>query len=645
MKSLSFCLTMSLCLLAQAQTTASTTSQPPVLISGEITAKNAQAIFIPHAYAGQATVRYFLSEGSLVKPGDLILRIDNNAQNDIEQLEIGLQQSRFRAAAEQAKLKLASLEAEKNYLLAKTSLAKAEIDAALPRAQISALDFDKYQGEKERASRDLQVKSHALSMAKEALRRAQNDAELEYKKQQDNLQFQRQLLSKAEVRAEKAGVVVHAYSNNSGERIEQGSNAEIGELAGHVIGDGAMHIKAWAVEADRARLQIGMPVKVSVDALPGTSFFSQIDFISQAPEERKRWGKARYFQLDIKLPENLNLPLVAGMSVLLEPQAKLQQISKLNLSSANTRLSGKEFLAEGEIVSRKNFAISPPSIPYTWQYSLQQISNEGSLVKAGEIITQFQAQDLQNKINTFKSTLNEKNRSLDKLKLEHQEADKNSELNFIQAKAEAEKAARKASLPKELVRRVDYDKLVLEKNLQAELALLAGNIRDAEVQARKAERSNMEADINLNQGYLRQYIAGQAALSIRAPFAGIFSQKTSYSGEKFSTGSQIWLGMSVANLADPTQLFVRAQIPEIQTSQIRLGQLVQVRLNGANLNLPAKVSALGQVFHTKSQAQTQVVRDIELEFTAPTKDLKPGAMVQVVIPGAATTAASTPIKS
>ncbi len=314
MKVLLLYLALGASLQAQAQASSTSATSAPVLISGEITAKNAQAIFVPHSYSGQAVIRFFLPEGSPVKPGDVILRIDSSAQSDIEQLEIGLQQSQHRAKAEQAKLSVASLDAEKNYLIAKTTLAKAEIDARLPKAQISALDFDKYQGEKERAMRDLQVKSHAWEMAKEALQRAQNDAGLDYKKLQNNLQFQRQLLSKAEVRAEKAGIVVHAYSNNSGERIEQGSNAEIGELAGHVISDGAMHIKAWAVEADRSKLQAGMPVKVNIEALPSASFISKIDFISQAPEERKRWGKARYFQLDIKLPENHQFLCLAGFS-------------------------------------------------------------------------------------------------------------------------------------------------------------------------------------------------------------------------------------------------------------------------------------------------------------------------------------------
>lgn len=615
-----------------------------ILISGEIIAKNAQPIFIPHSYSGQVTIRYFLPEGTQVKPGDVVLRIDSSAQNDIEQLEIGLQQTQHKVSAEQAKLQVASLEAEKQFLIAKTTLAKADIDALLPKGQISGLDFDKYQGEKARAERDLQVKLHAYAMAKEALSRAQQDAALEHKKLLNNLQFQRQLLNRAEVKANQAGVVIHAYSNNSGERIEQGSTAEIGELAGHIIGDGDIHIKAWAIEADRIKLRPGMPVRVSIDSQPGLSFTSKINEISQAPEERKQWGKARYFQFDVSLPDSLSAKLVAGMSVLIEPlAANASEVNKVSFDSKKTAVNNKEISAEGEILSRRNFSVVPPGIPYTWQFNLQQIGSDGSSVKSGDIVTRFQAGDLQNKINLTKSMLNEKMRALDKSRLEHQEADKNSQLIALQAQSEADKAARKATMPKELIRRVDYDKLVLEKALQTELAQLATKSRDAEIYARKAERATMEADINLNQEKLRQYIAGQASLIVKAPFTGVFNTKTNYNGEKLTTGSQVWLGMAVANLADPDQLYVRAQVPEVQTAQIQAGQLAQVSLSGANQLLKARVKALGQVFHSKSQAQTQIVRDIELEIMEPAKNLKPGSMVQVVFPAKAGTPV-TPVR-
>jgi hypothetical protein len=58
------------------------------------------------------------------------------------------------------------------------------------------------------------------------------------------------------------------------------------------------------------------------------------------------------------------------------------------------------------------------------------------------------------------------------------------------------------------------------------------------------------------------------------------------------------------------------------------------------------VTGLGRAFHSKSAAQAVAIRDVELEFDAPAKDLKPGAAVQVeLLPDAARQVAPTPTRS
>jgi hypothetical protein len=58
-------------------------------------------------------------------------------------------------------------------------------------------------------------------------------------------------------------------------------------------------------------------------------------------------------------------------------------------------------------------------------------------------------------------------------------------------------------------------------------------------------------------------------------------------------------------------------------------------VSGSRQALTARVTRLGRAFHSKSAAQAIVVRDVQLEFDAAPKDLKPGAAVQVeLLPGA-----------
>jgi multidrug resistance efflux pump len=102
------------------------------------------------------------------------------------------------------------------------------------------------------------------------------------------------------------------------------------------------------------------------------------------------------------------------------------------------------------------------------------------------------------------------------------------------------------------------------------------------------------------------------------------------------------MGLSVATLADPTQLGIDAKVPEAQAAAVQVGQAARVTVTGTRQALAAHVTALGRAFHGKSATQAAVVRDVQLEFDTPPRDLKPGAAVQVeLLPGAVRRIAST----
>ncbi|MFZ6744331.1 HlyD family secretion protein [Undibacterium sp. JH2W] len=600
----------------------------PVLLTGEVIAKDSQIIFVPPSNSSPVVLSNFVAEGSKVNKGDLVLRIETPNNASIEQLEIGMQQTKAKTDSELAKLEVAALEAEKNLLTAKAALAKSLVDAALPKAQISALDFDKYQAEKERSERDQQVKQLAFDDANTSISRKKSDADLELKKQEININYLKTQLTRSEVRASQDGYVVHGYSNWRNERLEEGSSAFPGNNAGQVIGSGQMEVRAWALEADRIYLKEGQTLSLKFDALPGSEILASIANISNAPEEHSIWGYGRYFRIDIKLPAQHNFKLVPGMSVMIEPM----QAPRKSNDRATTK--AQDLTIEGEIQSRVITPIGPPSIPYIWQYTLAQMAPEGSIVKAGDMLATFQAAEVANKLASQKSQLNEKLRALEKFKLEQTEAEKAADLAVAEAQSNAEKAARKATMPKELIRRVDYDKLVIEKSLNNELAALSQKLRTAQTRARKAEKTGLDTEITMLQGKIDSLLKGQKAMTVTASKPGMMIYKSNFEGEKFTAGSQIWMGLSIASVADPDKLFVLAKVPEAQSSTIKIGQNARITIPGANTTVSARVTGLGNVFHSKSTSQPIIVRDIELEFEQMPKGLKPGAAVQAILSGA-----------
>lgn len=597
----------------------------PVLLTGEVDAINSQAIFVPPSNSSPVVLRNFVAEGSIVKAGDLLLRIETQGNTNLEQLRIEAEQARARAEREVADLEVKAIEAEKLLVGAQAALAKSKVDAALPKSQISKLDYDRYQGERERAERDLVVRQKAHENANEAIARRHSDSELEQKKLQINLIFTQTQLAQSEVRAKQDGVVVHGYSTWRGERYEEGSSAFPGNRVGQVMGSGQMLVRAWALEADRLFLSEGQKVHLNFDALPGAALQAHISSIASAPEARASWGSGRYFRLEIALPNAHGIALVPGMSV------QIEALNSAGTASAAARASEDELAIEGEIASRLATPISPPAIQNVWQYTLAHIAPEGAMVKAGETIARFEATEISSQLDTQRSTLNEKQRALEKLKLDQTEADKSGDLAVSEAHSNAEKAARKASMPKDLIRRIDYDKLVIERSLNQQLAELATRQRQAQGRARKAELAGLQSELAQLHSSIDLLLKGQKALSVAAPRSGMLLYRSSFNGDKFAVGSRVWMGLSIATLADPAQLFVNAKVPEAQAVSAYVGQPVRINVPGANQTLAAHVSALGLIYHSKSASQPIIVRDLEIEFDSPPKDLKPGAAVQAAL--------------
>jgi multidrug efflux pump subunit AcrA (membrane-fusion protein) len=438
-----------LLLLASA---AAATPNRPVLLTGEVIAVDSQPIFVPPSNSAPVLLRNFVAEGTMVKKGDVVLRIEAKESNSVSQNEIEYEQARAKSDREVADLAVKAVEAEKALVNADAALQKARVDAAIPRDHVSALDYDRYQGELERSERDLDLKRKAALNANETVTRRRADGELEAKKLLLNLVYLKSLLAEAEVRAARDGVVVHGYNEWRGERCDEGTSAFPGNTAGQILGSGQVQVRAWALEADRPFLSEGQAVRLGFDALPGVSLVAKIERIASAPQTRTVWGSGRYFQLDIALPSNHDAPLVPGMSVVIEP-------GDAAVTPASSGVSiPSELTLEGEIASRQSIPVSPPEIPEVWQFNLAQLAPEGTTIRAGEPIAVFEAPDLGTKLDTKQSTLKEKQRALEKLKLDHAEAEKAADVDVSQAQSNAEKAERKASQPKDQIRRVDNDK-------------------------------------------------------------------------------------------------------------------------------------------------------------------------------------------
>lgn len=293
-------------------------------ITGELRASDAEGIYVPQSESNPVVLRYFVPEGTVVEPGDVLLRIDpGSAASQVDQLRSQLEVLKATVAKDIAVLEVAEVDAELAARQAAAALAKADIDAKVPAEFRSKLDFDRLQGERLRAEQEAALKQVEWSNARDAVARRRSDSSIEIEKMETDLANAERQVSRAERRAKTRGRVLYGFDPWQGRRYQEGATAYSGHRVGDVIGQSKLDVVAYALEPDRAELALGDSVSLRLDALPDVQLTGKVQRISGAPEPRGQWGEGRYFTIDISIEQEVGeLSLLPGMSVQVEVPAK-----------------------------------------------------------------------------------------------------------------------------------------------------------------------------------------------------------------------------------------------------------------------------------------------------------------------------------
>jgi HlyD family secretion protein len=293
---------------------------PRVILSGEVLAQNAQPVYCPPSNTSPVVLRYYVNEGTAVKKGDVIVRIDaGQSAAMIQTLTAQIEQTDARVAQEVATLAVAAIDAERALVDADALHRKAQVDAAIPKQHLSALDYDRYQGELIRTERDLELRSKERNAADAAVARRRDDARLEIDKLRQDLLYHQSQVAMSEVKADVDGIVVHGFNPWRGDRFDEGSSAWPGMKIGEVVDRGPVTVQAYAMEADRSAIAVGQKVRLRFDARPDLKLDATIATISGAPAAKMEMGAGRYFTVTMPIEGSAEFGLLPSSSVRVEP--------------------------------------------------------------------------------------------------------------------------------------------------------------------------------------------------------------------------------------------------------------------------------------------------------------------------------------
>lgn len=302
----------------------------------------------------------------------------------------------------------------------------------------------------------------------------------------------------------------------------------------------------------------------------------------------------------------------------------------LALAACAGATSAATLKVDGEIFARRTAALMPPSVEQIWMFNITQLAPDGAPVKKGDVVMAFDAGEVMKQLVQKQGTLKEKQSQLDKLVLDLAERERNERVTTAEARASENKAQTKTAQPAELIGGIAYKKLLVERHKSERRMALTLQRERLAAEQRAQERRMLAADVAQLQADVRDLQASIGAMNVAAPRSGVMMHKSSWRGDKFDVGSQVWRGQAVAEIPDASTLAVSAQLPERDLRRVKLGTPARIVIEGgAGSTLRGKVSVIGRAVRSKSRLQPVPILDLEIELADHNARLRPGQAVRV----------------
>ncbi|ABV87161.1 HlyD family secretion protein [Shewanella pealeana] len=292
----------------------------PLLLTGQVASVVSQAFIVPKA--GDTwlyQIQWMAPEGSLVKPGEVVLIFDKSEiDSRIEQLEGSLLRVKAQEQSQSIELNAQLLQAEFELKQAKLELEKAVLDASVPADFIAAKDYADFQFNKLKAESELSKKHQALAEIQD--KRKASLSQLSIDKQRAELELAQALLGleQLEIRADIAGPVLYSRDPWTDKKYAVGDNARIGRQVVTIPALNNLEIIAWVNEVDVDRIKLGEPVRLRLDSQTQVTLSGNVADVSRQAKKQPAWGNSNWFRVSIKFKVDKRVEIIPGMSVLVE---------------------------------------------------------------------------------------------------------------------------------------------------------------------------------------------------------------------------------------------------------------------------------------------------------------------------------------
>jgi HlyD family secretion protein len=281
----------------------------------------------------------------------------------------------------------------------------------------------------------------------------------------------------------------------------------------------------------------------------------------------------------------------------------------------------------GEMKALKSVTISAPADAGDLQ--IIKVSSEGTAVKPGDIVVEFDKTKTEQDLAQFRSALKSADAEIAQARAQERLAEEQDKTAALKARYDVESAKLEAS-KQEIVSKIEGEEAGL-KLADAQQVLREAEakeksdktLNDATVESKVEASAKAKFDVRRAEHALAQ-------MTLLAPSAGTITLLQHWAGSNMATyrpGDHAWPGAAIAELPDVSTLRVSARVDETERGRLAAKQSVTVQFNSiADRQFTGHIEQIGAIASLDFSAGWPLTRDFTLLIALDQSDarFKPG---------------------
>ena len=227
---------------------------------------------------------------------------------------------------------------------------------------------------------------------------------------------------------------------------------------------------------------------------------------------------------------------------------------------------------------------------------LMYLAPNGTWVKKGQKIAEIDGQSMQDHVDDLAETIRQAQADVENRKVQHAVEWENQQQTLRVRKAALDKARLDFQAAEV---RTDVDRELLKLSVEENEARYNQELKNAQQrrEVHKAELRILQITEDRHTRHRNRHLIDLTRFSLHAPTDGLFVVQTIFRGgdsQAIQAGDQLSPGQPFAKIVDPRTMQLEAQINQAETSELRIGQPVNVAFDAfPGLQLAGSIYSIG----------------------------------------------------